>query len=89
MTAYTIPQAAERLGISVWTLRSMMDRGEIGYLNPPGRHKLILQRHIAEWEEQFECPAKPNPTLSGSRDAAPGTSATAALSVRHIRETAR
>lgn len=47
----TIPQVAERLGVSRWRVYARINNGEIGYVKSPSGRKRIteeeLQRYIA------------------------------------------
>jgi len=76
---YTVNEAAEALGYSIWTLYDMIRDGEIGCIRRGGGSIRILQRHIDEFDSQNECPALPsknrNPNSSRSPDGGNTTSA--------------
>ena len=55
----TVPEAAKELGYSKWAVYDMIRDGEIGCIRRGNRSIRILQRHIDEFDQRFECPAKP------------------------------
>lgn len=50
-------EAAERLGLSISTLERLKRKGKIGYCKQ-GWRVLFLERHLAEYLESIEVPAK-------------------------------
>ena len=61
MKLYTKKEAAERLGMSVWTLDMERAAGQIAYIQrKPGGRVLISEEAIAEYLARATHPARPD-----------------------------
>lgn len=54
----TIPQAAERLGISRWRVYARINNGELGYVKAPSGRKRVSEEELARYIERHSVPAR-------------------------------
>lgn len=51
---WTIPEAAQVLGVSEWTVRRMVAQGVLPLVPHTGRRRLISKKRLEEWLEKKE-----------------------------------
>jgi excisionase family DNA binding protein len=90
-SAFTVAQAAAELGYSRAMVYRLIADGLLGCRRLPGKGGIrILRKHIDEFNEAYECPAKPTaPVSSAEADDVNGTSSTAIAGRARARRTAQ